>query len=53
MIHSTPEIDHTKSELDGVYNANKRSFLERDDTNRHEVHGDVQGYGSTELPDNS
>lgn len=53
VIHSTPERGHTKPELDNGYNANKRFFLTGDGSNRHEVHGDAQGYGDTELPDNS
>jgi hypothetical protein len=53
VIHSTPGKGHTKPELDGGYNANNRFFLTRDDSNQHEVHGDAQGYGNTELPDNS
>jgi hypothetical protein len=53
VIHSTPEKGHTKPELDVGYNAYNDLFLTGDDGNRHEVHGDAQGYGNTELPDNS
>jgi hypothetical protein len=53
VIHSTPEKSYTRPELDSGYNTNNRISLTGDYSNRHEVHGDVQGYGNSELPENS
>jgi hypothetical protein len=47
------EKGHTWPELDGRYITNNPSFWTGDDGNRHEVHGNAQGYGNTELPDTS